>query len=67
MTRFVELYHDEYDPRRLVSRLHKTDPLTIYREGRAMGVNMAGYKKYLYQVFCIYNGSSKKKVLPMKF
>ena len=67
VTRFIELYHDEYDPRRLVSRLHKTDPLTIYREGRAMGVNMAGYKKYLYQVFCIYNGSSKKKVLPMKF
>ena len=67
VTRFIELYHDEYDPRRLVSRLHKTDPLTIYREGRAMGVNMAGHKKYLYQVFCIYNGSSKKKVLPMKF
>ena len=67
VTRFIELYRQEYDPRRLVSRLHKTDPLTIYREGRAMGVNMAGYKKYLYQVFCIYNGSSKKKVLPMKF
>ena len=65
--RFIELYHDEYDPRRLITRLHKTDPLTIYREGRAMGVNMAGYKKYLYQVYCIYNGSSKKKVLPMKF
>ena len=65
--RFIELYHGEYDPRRLISRLHKTDPLTIYREGRAMGVNMAGYKKYLYQVYCIYNGSSKKKVLPMKF
>ena len=65
--RFIELYHDEYDSRRLITRLHKTDPLTIYREGRAMGVNMAGYKKYLYQVYCIYNGSSKKKVLPMKF
>ena len=46
--RFIELYRDEYDPRRLVTRLLKTDPLTIYREG-------------------IYNGSSKKKVLPMKF
>ena len=32
-----------------------------------MGVNMAGYKKYLYQVFCNYNGISKKKILPMKF
>ena len=54
MIRFIELYHDEYDSRRLITRLHKTDPLTIYREGRAMGVNMAGYKKYLYQVYCIY-------------
>ena len=67
MIRFIVLYHGEYDSRRLISRLHRADPLTIYREGRAMGVNMAGYKKYLYQVYCIYNGSSKKKVLPMKF
>ena len=37
--------HQEYDPRRLVSCLHKIDLLTIYQEGRAMGVNMAGYKK----------------------
>src|SRR5699024_7543141 len=49
VSRFVELYHGEYDPRRLISRLHRVDPLTIYREGRAMGVNLAGYKKYLYQ------------------
>ena len=67
VTRFVELYQGEYDRRRLVSRLGRVDPLTIYREGRAMGVNLAGYKKYLYQVYAIYNGSSKKKVLPMKF
>ena len=67
VSRFVELYHGEYDPRRLISRLHRVDPLTIYREGRAMGVNLAGYKKYLYQVYAIYNGSSKKNVLPMKF
>ena len=44
VTRFIELYRQEYDPRRLVTRLHKTDPLTIYREGRAMGVNMAGIR-----------------------
>ena len=67
VVRFVELYHGEYDPRRLVSRLHRADPLTIYREGRAMGVNLAGYKKYLYQVYALYNGGSKKNVLPMKF
>ena len=32
-----------------------------------MGVNLAGYKKYLYQVYALYNGGSKKNVLPMKF
>ena len=67
VSRFVELYHGEYDPRRLISRLHRVDPLTIYREGRAMGVNLAGYKKCLYQVYAIYNGTSKNNVLPMKF
>jgi len=29
--------------------------------------NMPGHKKYLYQVLCIYNGTSKKYALPMKF
>ena len=67
VVRFVELYHGEYDPRRLVSRLHRADPLTIYREGRATGINLAGYKKYLFQVFRIYNGNSKKYALKMKF
>lgn len=32
-----------------------------------MGVNLAGYKKYLSQVYRIYNGNSKKNALPMKF
>ena len=67
VARFVELYYGEYDRKRLVIRLSRVDPLTIYREGRAMGVNLAGYKKYLYQVYCIYNGSSKKRGLNMKF
>ncbi len=67
MTRFVDLYHDEYCPTRLIAQLRHVDPLTIYREGRAIGVNLAGYKKYLYQVLRIYNGNSKKNALPMKF
>lgn len=41
---FVDLYHDEYSPKRLVEQLRRYDPLTIYREGRSLGVNMAGYK-----------------------
>ncbi len=64
---FVNLYHKEYDRTRLVNRLKIYDPLTIYREGQAMGVNLHGYKKYLFQVYRIYNGSSKKTALPLKF
>ena len=67
ITRFVDLYHKEYDPDRLVKRLKKSDPVTIYREGHAMCSNMPGHKKYLYQVLSIYNGTSKKYALPMKF
>lgn len=65
--RFVDLYHGEYNPRRLIAQLRKVDPLTIYRGGQAAGLSLAGYKKYLYQVFQIYNGSSKKYALPLKF
>ena len=64
--RFVAVYHDEYDSKRLVGRLRRFDPLVIYREGSAIG-NMPGYKRYLYQVFNIYNGSSRKNALELKF
>ena len=64
---FVDLYHAEYDSKRLVKQLRKYEPLTIYREGRSMGVNMAGHKKYMYQVYRMYNGSSRKYALPLKF
>ena len=67
ISRFLDLYKGEYDRKRLVSRLRRADALTIYREGRAVGVNLAGYKKYLYQVLLIYNGSSNKHALDIKF
>ncbi len=65
-TRFVELYHGEYDCQRLLTRLARVDPLTIYREGQAMGLKLSGYKRYLYQVYRIYN-SGKGDPLPLKF
>ena len=65
--RFIDLYHDEYDPKRFVARCRKADPIIICREGHAMGGNMPGYKKYVYQVLNIYNGHSKKYSLPVKF
>ena len=63
---FVELYHGEYDRTRLIKRLHNTDPLSVYRSGRA-DINLPGTKKYLNQVYRIYNGSSAKAALPIKF
>jgi len=67
MCRFVDLYEGEYDRKRLVRRCRKYDPLAVYRKGQAMGNSMAGSKKYLYQVRDIYNGSSQKQCLPLKF
>lgn len=63
---FVDLYDGEYSRKRLVTRLRKVDPVVIFREGRAM-TSLPGYKRYLYQVYRIYNGSSAKTALPMKF
>ena len=65
--RFVDFYSGEYDRKRLVRRLQSVDPMKIYREGRAMGYAMSGYRKYLFQVYKIYNGASVKTALPMKF
>jgi hypothetical protein len=62
----VELYHGEYDRTRLIKRLRNADPLSVYRSGRA-DINLPGTKKYLNQVYRIYNGSSAKAALPMKF
>ena len=63
---FVDLYYGEYNRKRLVTRLRNVDPVVIFREGRTM-TSLPGYKRYLYQVYRIYNGSSAKTGLPMKF
>ena len=63
----ANVYSGEFDPKRAVKRFRTVDPLKIYRDGRAMGDNFPGYKKYLYQVVLIYNGASKKAALPVKF
>ena len=67
MCAFVDLYWEEYDRKRLIRQCRKKDPLTIYRDGRAMGDALGGYKKYLAQVVRIYNGASVKTALPIKY
>lgn len=67
MTRFVDLYRKELDRYRLISCLRHTDPLTIWREGDRCGTDFAGDKKYLYQVFRIYNDAGDNGALELKF
>lgn len=67
ITYFVDRYHGQYCPHRLVNQLRSTYPLKIYRDGRAIGVNLTGYKKYLYPLLCIYNENGGENALPMKF
>ena len=57
MTRFVDLYRKDYNRHRLTTKLRSIDPLTIRREGERSGTDFAGDKKYLYQVFRLYNGN----------
>lgn len=63
---FAYLYCGEYSRKRLVARLRQAGPAVIFREGRAM-TSLPGYKRYLCQVYRIYNGSGGKAALPMKF
>lgn len=63
----IDLYHYQYNTKRLLKQLGKVDSLAIYRDGQAAGLTLAGYKKYLFQVYQIYNGNSKKYALPLKF
>ncbi len=64
---FIDTYKGEFNRDRLVKKLKGVDALTIFREGDAMGNEMAGYTKFLYQVYLIYNGEDKSSWLKLKF
>lgn len=64
---FVKLYHDEYDPKRLVSRCRRFDPMHICRSVKAAGDSLPAPQKYIFEVWKIYNGTSKASALPLKF
>lgn len=63
---FVLLYHDQYSRQRLINRLAKTDPLVIIQNIHA-DMDTPSHKKYLFQIFKVYNGNSKKTGLPKLF
>lgn len=63
--RFVSVYNGEYKYDRLVKRLRTTQPLKIVHDADAMS-GPASYR-YMMQILKLYNGCSKKNMLPMKF
>ena len=63
--RFVALYKDEYKYDRLVKRLATIYPMKLVRDADAMS-GAVSYR-YMMQVLKLYNGTSKKNMLPMKF
>lgn len=66
VTEFIRLYHDEYNPKRLVSRCRRYDPMHICRVAKAAGDSLPASQKYALEVWKIYNGSSKANALPLK-
>jgi len=64
---FLEKYAGMYDRARLVQKLHEAGPARIYQEGGRLGSDYPGDTKYLLQVYQIYNGTSRKYALPLKF
>lgn len=64
---FISIYQDEYDPKRLVSRCRRYDPMHIYRRAKASGDSLPAPQKYILEVWNIYNGTSKINALPLKF
>lgn len=64
---FVDMYHDEYSPKRLVSRCRRFDPMHIYRNAKAAGDALPAPQRYIFEVWKMYNGSSRSHALPLKF
>lgn len=67
VTEFIKLYHDEYSPKRLVSRCRRYDPMHICRSVKAAGDTLPAPQKHIFEVWKIYNGTSKTNALPLKF
>ncbi len=66
VVKFVELYHDIYNRTRLIKKLAETNPTVLYVGGMA-DKSFKGKKKYVNLIYRIYNGTSKKGALPVKF
>ena len=64
MVRFVALYQGEYDPERLVKRLHTVHPMTLVNDEKSLSGTVS--YKYMMLILRTYNGSSRSRSLPIK-
>lgn len=64
MMRFVALYQGEYDPERLVKRLHTVHPMTLVRDEKSLSGTVR--YKYMMLILRTYNGASRRRNLPIK-
>ena len=64
MVRFVALYQGEYDPERLVKRLHTVHPMTLVNDEKSLSGTVS--YKYMMLILRTYNGASRRFNLPIK-
>ena len=64
MMRFVALYQGEYDPERLVKRLHTVHPMTLVWDEKSLSGTVR--YKYMMLILRTYNGASRRRNLPIK-
>lgn len=66
VTEFVLLYNGQFSDKRLIAMLSRVEPCMIVRSIQR-DFERPGKKKYIYQIYRIYNDSATGAVLPMKF
>ena len=64
MVRFVALYQGEYDPDRLVKRLHTVHPMTLVNDEKSLSGTVS--YKYMMLILRTYNGAIRRFNLPIK-
>ncbi len=66
MCDFVKLYHGQYNREQLIRNLKSVAPIKV-RNNIVVDLERPYSKKFLYQIWNIYNGNGKKHILKMLF
>lgn len=66
VSEFVKLYHGKYNREQLIRNLKAVPPIKV-RNNIVIDLERPNNKKFIYQIWQIYNGNSKKHTLKMMF